>query len=157
MMQKYAIFDENGLPKAFYSSEIHGDNIPKGAAPITEEQWYEFISNPDGRKWNFETNAVEVYESPKPSLEELRQIKLQQLKFYVESLLSQSDYVLLKIQEARELGQDVASLLEKYTPVLDKRQAIRDWNKQTKQAIMNAKTIKELEEIKIEIDKTQKQ
>ena len=49
---KKAVFDENGFPTAFYSSDIHGDNIPEAAIEITDEQWLEFIENPGARKWS---------------------------------------------------------------------------------------------------------
>lgn len=58
---KYAVFDEKGFPKGFYSNDIHGDNIPKEAIQITDEQWQEFISNQGRRKWDFETNSVIEY------------------------------------------------------------------------------------------------
>ena len=50
-MEKFALFDDDGLPTAFYSFEIHGDNIPQDTVEITEEQWREFIENPGRRKW----------------------------------------------------------------------------------------------------------
>ena len=42
--------------------------------------------------------------------------------------------------------------VQKYQPILEKRKRIREWNKQTEQAIQNAKTIEELEAIKIEFE-----
>ncbi len=56
-MAKYALFDKNGLPKAFYDDRIH-KNIPQEAIEITEEQWLEFINNQGRRKWDFNTNQV---------------------------------------------------------------------------------------------------
>lgn len=58
---KYAVFDDKGFPKGFYSKDIHGNNIPKEAIQITDEQWQEFISNQGRRKWDFETNSVVEY------------------------------------------------------------------------------------------------
>lgn len=63
---KYAIFDEKGLPKGFYSKDIHGDNIPKEAIQITDEQWQEFINNQGRRKWDFKASSVIEY-NPKMS------------------------------------------------------------------------------------------
>ena len=68
---KYAIFDKQGFPKAFYDSEIHTD-IPKDAIEISDEQWFEFINNQGKRKWDFAKNDVVVYEPPPPTPEELR-------------------------------------------------------------------------------------
>jgi len=150
---KYAIFDEQGFPKAFYSPDIHGDNIPEEAIKITEEQWEEFINNQGRRKWDFEKQQVVEYVPPPPSLEELRTIVDNQRKAKVLNLLSKTDYVILKIQEAQILGNTELynSLLQRYQPQLDQRQTIREWNKQIEQKIANATTREELQQIRQEI------
>jgi hypothetical protein len=80
-MPKYAIFDENGLPKAFYDKEIHGENIPKEAIKITDEQWLEFINNQGRRKWDFEKKqVVEFNLEDLISSEELKERLKQQIK-----------------------------------------------------------------------------
>lgn len=48
---KYAKFSADGIPTAFYSSEIN-PIIPADAVSITDEQWREFINNPGSRKWD---------------------------------------------------------------------------------------------------------
>lgn len=84
----YAIFDEAGLPRAFYSDEVHGARvrpiygeaegdeprpiigeepnldcmIPADAVEITEAQWRDFIENTGRRRWN--GSDVEPYEPP---------------------------------------------------------------------------------------------
>ena len=83
-------------------------------------------------------------------LNELKQIKLQLLRSYLTSLLFPTDYVLIKIQEAQVAGGDVNALLQKYEHVLNKRQAIREWYRQTKQAILNATSQEELNSINLE-------
>ena len=85
-------------------------------------------------------------------LQEEKERKLQELKQYVESLLAQTDYVVIKFKEAEILGQDTIALKEKYADALARRQAIRNWNEKTKQAIKEAKTLEELKEIKIEFE-----
>ena len=55
---KYAIFDEKGLPKAFYDKTIHGDKIPEEAIEITDKQWSQFINNQGKRAWDFENKQV---------------------------------------------------------------------------------------------------
>jgi len=40
---KYGVFNEKGLPKAFYDSEIH-KIIPSKAIKITDEQWQNLIT-----------------------------------------------------------------------------------------------------------------
>ncbi len=75
---KYAIFDEQGFPKAFYDDQIHTD-IPKEAIQITEQQWLEFVNNQGKRKWDFDEKVVVVYEPPPPSLNELKAQKQKEL------------------------------------------------------------------------------
>ena len=84
-------------------------------------------------------------------LNELKQEKLNQLKQYVASLLSPTDYIIIKISEAQTLGdaQEVERLRQKYANQLAERERIREWNEQVKQAIRNAKSIQELNSISI--------
>ncbi|TRB03492.1 hypothetical protein EXN61_21770 [Agrobacterium tumefaciens] len=68
-MKKFALFDQNGFPTAFYSSEIHGDQIPEDATEITEGQWRNFIENPSRRKWvdgEVIETATDPIEIPEP-------------------------------------------------------------------------------------------
>lgn len=44
-------FYRRWLPSGFYSSEIHGENIPERAIEITDDQWREFINNSGRRRW----------------------------------------------------------------------------------------------------------
>jgi len=83
-------------------------------------------------------------------LQEEKQRKLAELKNYVASLLSPMDYIIVKIAEAQVLGQDVTVLKQKYAGQLQRREAIRAWNEQMKQAIEQAKTVEEVRSIKIE-------
>jgi hypothetical protein len=151
---KYALFDENGLPKAFYDKDIHGDKVPQEVIEITDEQWLEFINNQGRRRWDFENKQVVPYEPPKPSLEEFRNIVNDLRKRKVASLLSKTDYVIIKLQEAKTLGDDdlYNELLQKYQQVLQEREEIRQWNDGIKQKIFSAATVEELEEIKKEIE-----
>jgi hypothetical protein len=89
---------------------------------------------------------------PEPTLDELKKQKLNELKIYITSLLSSTDYILLKIYEAQMIGNDVMvdALKQKYAIQLQQRQKIREWNENIKQAIQNAKTIDELRGIVIE-------
>ena len=55
---KYATFDDDGRPTAFFSEDIHGprDNpgtlIPTHAIAISDAQWLEFLNNDGFRKWD---------------------------------------------------------------------------------------------------------
>jgi hypothetical protein len=84
-------------------------------------------------------------------LAEERQKKLAELKTYVGSLLGQTDYIIVKIAEAQvsENIEAVEQLKQKYAEKLQQREAIRQWNEQTKQAIRNAETLEELRSIEI--------
>ena len=87
-------------------------------------------------------------------LQELKTQKLSELKTYVASLLAPTDYIITKIAEAQIQNDtaEVEALKQKYAVQLQRREAIRQWNEQMKQAIQNAKTIEELEAIKIEFE-----
>ena len=88
-------------------------------------------------------------------LQELKAQKLSELKTYVASLLAQTDWVIIKLQSMKEESwsdNEIQVEVQKYQPILEKRKRIREWNKQTEQAIQNAKTIEELEAIKIEFE-----
>jgi hypothetical protein len=87
-------------------------------------------------------------------LEEEKQRKLTELKTYIGSLLGQTDYIIVKIAEAQVSGdtETVEQLKQKYSQKLQQREAIRQWNEQTKQAIRNAETLEELRSIEIRYD-----
>lgn len=152
---KYAVFDENGFPKAFYDKAIHGDNIPAEAIEITDEQWQELINNQGRCRWDFEKKQVAEYIPPPPTLDEMKDRANNLRKSKVSSLLSQTDYVLLKLQEAQIEGDNnkYNTLLQRYSDVLAQRQAIRQWNDEIEQRIQNVSTVEELEQIVEEIDK----
>jgi hypothetical protein len=61
---KFVRTDENGLPIAFYSLEIHGEDIPPEAVEITIEQWREFLDNPVGRRRLVNGEVVEYTPAP---------------------------------------------------------------------------------------------
>lgn len=44
--QYYVNIDDTGNIAGFYVDTIHGDNIPEGAIPITQEQWEAYASAP---------------------------------------------------------------------------------------------------------------
>lgn len=85
-------------------------------------------------------------------LQELKAQKLSELKTYVASLLAQTDYVITKIAEAQIQNDtaEVEALKQKYATQLQQREAIRQWNEQTKQAINNAQSLDELNSIVIQ-------
>ena len=87
-------------------------------------------------------------------LQELKAQKLSELKTYVESLLAPTDYIVTKIAEA-QIQNDTAkveALKQKYSVQLQQREAIRQWNEQTKQAIKNAQSLDDLNSIVIQFE-----
>jgi hypothetical protein len=52
-MRIFAIFDEHGFPKRFYTTVIHSE-IPEVAIPISVEQWHQFIKNSGQCRWDGE-------------------------------------------------------------------------------------------------------
>jgi len=83
----------------------------------------------------------------KVDLDKAKKIKLQELKNYIANLLSKTDYIITKIEEAKLLNQDIQPLLEKYATQLQERQQIRQRYEELKQAIQNATTLEELNAI----------
>ena len=84
-------------------------------------------------------------------LQELKAQKLSELKTYVASLLTQTDYVITKIAEAQIQNDtaEVEALKQKYSAQLQQREAIRAWNEQIKQTINNAQSLDELLSLEI--------
>jgi len=80
-------------------------------------------------------------------LNERKQEKLQQLKQIFASKISQTDYIITKIEEARLLNQDIQPLLDRYSEKLQERQQLRQRYEELKQAIQNATTLEELNAI----------
>ena len=52
-MQIYALFDDLGLPKGFFTPLVH-QRIPEGAVPISVQDWHEFIRHKGLRRWDGE-------------------------------------------------------------------------------------------------------
>ncbi len=84
-------------------------------------------------------------------LQWLKEKKLAELKSYVATLLEETDYVVVRIAEAQAKGDTVEAerLRQRYAKQIQERDAIRKWNEQMKQAIRNAKTLKELRSLEI--------
>ena len=70
-MTKFAVFDQSGIPQAFYDEDFHGEHralgslIPDDAVAITDEQWAEFLTFPGQRRWN--GAALEIFTPPAPA------------------------------------------------------------------------------------------
>ena len=87
----------------------------------------------------------------KVDLDKVKEIKLQELRNYIASLLSKTDYILVKIEEAKLLNQDIQPLLDRYATQLQERQQLRQHYEELKQAIQDATTLEELQSIVLEL------
>lgn len=58
-MKVFAIFDDKGFPKGFYTPVIHSA-IPKEAVCITVAQWHHMIRNSGASRWDGE-KVVECF------------------------------------------------------------------------------------------------
>ncbi len=124
-MAKFAIFDENGLPTAFYWQDDHTPVVPSGTIEITDEQWLEFIENVGLRRWD--GSKVVEYTTPPPdplTSEELRAqmptLSRRQFWLGANSLgLSKSDVtaatddpiILIEIEETTEFHRTYESVV----------------------------------------------
>ena len=118
--------------------------VPEGVQAVELE-----VASPDDVIYD---NGQIRVKTEAEKLAEEKQKKLEELKQYVASLLSPTDYVITKIAEA-QIRNDTAeaeALKQKYSAQLQQREAIRIWNEQMKQAIRNAQSLEELMGIVIE-------
>jgi len=118
--------------------------VPEGVQTVELE-----VASPDDVIYD---NGQIRVKTEAEKLAEEKQKKLEELKQYVASLLSPTDYVITKIAEA-QIRNDTAeaeALKQKYSAQLQQREAIRIWNEQMKQAIRNAQSLEELMGIVIE-------
>jgi|SRR5690625_18672 len=54
--QYYIVFDSNGDVAGFYVDEIHGDNIPETAIPISTEDWQTYSA--DASKYKLDDGVI---------------------------------------------------------------------------------------------------
>jgi hypothetical protein len=63
-----AAFNTDGVPVAFYSEDLdYGAALPNGLTDISDEEWREFIQNPDRRRWDFVAGGVVAIPAPAPA------------------------------------------------------------------------------------------
>ncbi len=119
------------------------ETVPEGAEAVELE-----VETPDDVV--LDNGQIRV-KTEAEKLAEEKEKKLAELKRYVATLFSQTDYVVIKIAEAETLGniETAEQLRQKYATQLQQRQDIREWNEQMKQAIRNANNLEELRSIEI--------
>ncbi len=100
----------------------------------------------------FENGQIRVKTAEEKLIEKLqkeKERKLSELNAYISDLLSQTDYIIIKIAEAQTLGdlEKVEELKRKYAKDLQQRQELREWSRKMKEAIKKATTLEELSRI----------
>jgi len=136
MMKVWAFIDNEGrlccalIPQA----------VPQGVEPTEFE-----VESPDDLILD---NGEIRLKTTEEKLSEAKANLLAELKTLTASLLAPTDYVIIKIAEATELGQDTTELKQYYADKLSQRQQIRQFNDETEDAISEATSFEELEQIR---------
>jgi len=115
---KFAIFDNDGFPIAFYSPDIHGDNIPAAAIQIRDEQWQEFISNNGLRKWA--DGEVVAYAPPPPTPPTVTSVSSRQFKLQLlaAGLLDQVDAWIATRSKAVQIAYEYSGTFVRTEPMM---------------------------------------
>jgi len=136
MMKVWAFIDSEGK----LCCALFPEAVPQGVEPTEFE-----VDSPDDLVLD---NGEIRLKTTEEKLSEAKANLLAELKMLTASLLAPTDYVIIKIAEATELGQDTTELKQYYTNTLAKREQIRRFNADMEQAIANAKTLEELKQLR---------
>lgn len=105
---KYAHIDNNGKLLGWYDRSIHAD-IPKPNIEVTEAQWQNALDL-GANAYEKGSFIVKDFRTAEEIAEELKQKQLTEAKEYLDN----TDWIIVKINEAQLLGQDIQPLLTKY-------------------------------------------
>jgi len=136
MMRVWAFIDSEGK----LCCALIPEAVPQGVEPTPFD-----VDSPDDLVLD---NGEIRLKTTEEKLSEAKANLLAELKMLTASLLAPTDYVIIKIAEATELGQDTTELKQYYTNTLAKREQIRRFNADMEQAIANAKTLEELKQLR---------
>ena len=136
MMRVWAFIDSEGK----LCCALFPQAVPQGVEPTVFD-----VDSPDDLVLD---NGEIRLKTTEEKLSEAKANLLAELKMLTASLLAPTDYVIIKIAEATELGQDTTELKQYYTNTLAKREQIRRFNADMEQAIANAKTLEELKQLR---------
>jgi len=136
MMKVWVFIDSEGK----LCCALFPQAVPQGVEPTEFE-----VESPDDLILD---NGEIRLKTTEEKLSEAKANLLAELKMLTASLLAPTDYVIIKIAEATELGQDTTELKQYYTNTLAKREQIRRFNADMEQAIANAKTLEELKQLR---------
>jgi len=111
---KFILFGDDGVMVARYDSKIHGDDIPSGAVDVSDDLFFQTISENDGVwKLDKDTGGIAKHPFPSPTIEQLATAARSDR----DARLTASDWVTLR---AYEIGEEVPSEWLRY------RAALRD-------------------------------
>jgi len=136
MMKVWAFIDSEGR----LCCALFPEAVPQGVEPTVFD-----VDSPDDLVLD---NGEIRLQTAEEKLNEAKANLLAELKTLTASLLAPTDYVVLKIAEATELGQDTTELKQYYADKLSQRQQIRQFNDETEDAISQATSFEELEQIR---------
>ena len=119
--------------------------LPEAVPPGIQAIEFE-VESPDDVVYD---NGQIRLKTSEEKLNEQKQIKLEQLKQIFASKIAKTDYLIVKLEEARLTNQDVQPLLDKYAAKLQERQQLRERYEKLKRAIQNATTLEELDSINV--------
>ena len=93
--QYYVVFDPAGSIVGFYVDDLHGDNIPETAIPITREQWQTYAAAPHRYKLDGS---------------EIREKTADELAAELEAARAALDYATLRRSEYPPIGDQLDAL-----------------------------------------------
>lgn len=117
---KYAHIDNNRKLLGWYDSNIH-KNIPTPNIEVSDEQWQIAIDNGHNKVNEDGTTELFDFRTQDEIYESIKNQNINKAKAY----LAETDWVIVKINEAQLLGQDIQPLLTKYSVELGEREAKR--------------------------------
>ena len=136
MMKVWVFIDSEGK----LCCALFPQAVPQGVEPTEFE-----VESPDDLVLD---NGEIRLKTAEEKLSEAKANLLAELKTLTASLLAPTDYVIIKIAEAAGLGQDTTELKQYYADKLSQRQQIRQFNYETEDAISEATSFEELEQIR---------
>jgi hypothetical protein len=136
MMRVWAYVNEKGV----LCCAVLPEAVPQGVQAIELE-----VDSPEDV--TLENGEIRI-KSDAEKLQDAKLRLLEELKTMIASLLAPTDYVTIKIAEAVIVGQETDQLKQYYASALAKRQQIRQFNADMKQAIARAKTLEELKQLR---------
>jgi Phage tail assembly chaperone protein len=124
MSQKYAHLDADRFVIGFYDDEWHGDSIPAGAVPISDEQHAALLEGQSvGKVMKIDADGNPALEDPPPPTDEQVAVSVRADR---DARLAETDWLLLRHQDETVVGKATTLTADEATTLVDYRQALRD-------------------------------